>query len=169
VTRTARLIRARSTWSSSVSTGHSPTQFPRQTTRPSQPTLRNTAPVAPGTGEMGFGYLRPAQVQIEWVKIDRAAVQAAVKVDPLQVQQRIKAKAEPGKEADPVKRALAMTDTLRTEAVATALADASTAARAAILGPSASSTMRLAIRTCPRIGPPNARPPSRSPRRSWPR
>ncbi|MGQ0627974.1 MAG: hypothetical protein ACT4PL_07730, partial [Phycisphaerales bacterium] len=95
--------------------------------------------VKPGAGEMGFGYLRPAQVKLEWVRIERGAVSTAVKVDPVLVQQRLVAQAKlspppPGDTGGPA-RSLAMAETIRQETTAAALADAAIAAKAAILAP----------------------------------
>jgi hypothetical protein len=42
----------------------------------------------PGEGDYGIGYLLPPRVKLEWLKIDRAAVEQAVKLDPVEVSKR---------------------------------------------------------------------------------
>ncbi|MEI7658604.1 MAG: hypothetical protein WCK33_11125 [Phycisphaerae bacterium] len=41
--------------------------------------------VKPGTGEYGFGYEEPKRVKIEWMTLSNAAIAAAVKLDPVEV------------------------------------------------------------------------------------
>lgn len=41
-----------------------------------------------GAGEHGFGYIRPARVKFEYLKIDRAAVESLVEVDPVEANVR---------------------------------------------------------------------------------
>jgi hypothetical protein len=50
--------------------------------------------VRPGEGEFGFGYLQPPRVKLEWLKIDRAAIERATKADPVEVQKRLLAGGE---------------------------------------------------------------------------
>jgi len=90
--------------------------------------------VKSGTGEMGFGYLRPAQVQLEWIKLDRAAISAAVRVDPVVLNMRLRA-APTTPDEDKAAKLRAMEETIRKELTDAAMNDASTAAKAAILGP----------------------------------
>jgi len=40
--------------------------------------------VRPGEGDHGFGYLQPDAVQLEWLKIDRAAISMAIEIDPIE-------------------------------------------------------------------------------------
>ncbi|MBX3402338.1 MAG: hypothetical protein KF699_02890 [Phycisphaeraceae bacterium] len=42
----------------------------------------------PGSGELGIGYRRPDRVKIEWLVLDRAAITAAIRPDPVEVQKR---------------------------------------------------------------------------------
>lgn len=42
----------------------------------------------PGSGEQGFGYRRPARVKVEYLKIDRAAIEALIVVDPVEANVR---------------------------------------------------------------------------------
>lgn len=42
----------------------------------------------PGSGDLGIGYRRPDRVKIEWLVLDRAAITAAVRPDPIEVQKR---------------------------------------------------------------------------------
>jgi hypothetical protein len=42
----------------------------------------------PGAGEFGIGYMLPPRIKLEWLKIDRAAVAAAVPVDPVAAYKR---------------------------------------------------------------------------------
>ncbi len=44
--------------------------------------------VKPGEGEYGVGYLLPTRVKLEWMKMDRAAIEAAVSLDPVEVRRR---------------------------------------------------------------------------------
>jgi len=37
-----------------------------------------------GGGEFGIGYLQPARVKLEWLKVDRDAIRKAIKIDPLE-------------------------------------------------------------------------------------
>jgi hypothetical protein len=39
--------------------------------------------VEPGTGEMGFGYVQPERVKLEWIELNRAQIEASLIVDPL--------------------------------------------------------------------------------------
>ncbi|MBL9001710.1 MAG: hypothetical protein JNK25_11300 [Phycisphaerae bacterium] len=41
--------------------------------------------VRPGTGEYGFGYLRPKRVKLEWMIISRPGVSASITLDPIEV------------------------------------------------------------------------------------
>lgn len=41
--------------------------------------------VPAGTGEFGFGYQLPARVKIEWLTVERSAVEKAIKLDPVEV------------------------------------------------------------------------------------
>ena len=63
--------------------------------------------VRPGTGEMGFGYLQPPRFKLEWLVIDRAAIERSVKGDPIESQKRFLASAD-SKEADQGKRRVAV-------------------------------------------------------------
>jgi hypothetical protein len=39
--------------------------------------------VEPGTGELGFGYVQPERVKLEWIELNRAAIEGAITIDPL--------------------------------------------------------------------------------------
>jgi len=41
--------------------------------------------VKPGEGEHGFGYVQPDKVKLEWMRLDRAAIAAAIPLDPVAV------------------------------------------------------------------------------------
>src|SRR5205823_12971421 len=41
--------------------------------------------VKPGEGEYGIGYLFPARVRIEWLKLDRSLFEKGVTLDPVEV------------------------------------------------------------------------------------
>ncbi|MBY0455736.1 MAG: hypothetical protein K2V38_00200 [Gemmataceae bacterium] len=45
--------------------------------------------VSKGDGDYGFGFTLPARAAVAWLTIDRAAVQSAVKLDPVEVQARL--------------------------------------------------------------------------------
>ncbi len=42
----------------------------------------------PGEGEYGIGYLFPPRVKLEWMKLDRVAIEAAVSLDAVEVRKR---------------------------------------------------------------------------------
>lgn len=44
--------------------------------------------IKPGEGEFGIGYLLPARIKLEWMKIDRGAIESAVSLDPVEVRLR---------------------------------------------------------------------------------
>ncbi len=44
--------------------------------------------VEPGTGDLGIGYRQPDRVKLEWLTLDRAAIGAAVRPDPVEVHKR---------------------------------------------------------------------------------
>lgn len=44
--------------------------------------------VKPGEGDYGVGYLLPARVKLEWMKLDRAAIEAVVTLDAVEVRKR---------------------------------------------------------------------------------
>lgn len=44
--------------------------------------------VVPGQGEYGIGYRLPDRIKLEWLELDRAAFEAAVTVDPVEVRKR---------------------------------------------------------------------------------
>lgn len=44
----------------------------------------------PGEGDYGIGYLLPARVKIEWLQLDRKAIEDAVTLDPVEVLKRYK-------------------------------------------------------------------------------
>lgn len=44
--------------------------------------------VKEGEGEHGIGYLLPRRVKLEWMKVDRAAIEAAIAVDPVELRKR---------------------------------------------------------------------------------
>jgi hypothetical protein len=52
----------------------------------------------PGEGEYGIGYLFPERVKLEWMKLDRAAFEKAVTLDPVEVRKRYN-RDHPGKYA----------------------------------------------------------------------
>ncbi len=39
--------------------------------------------IEPGTGEMGFGYVQPERVKLEWIELNRTAIEGAIVIDPL--------------------------------------------------------------------------------------
>lgn len=87
--------------------------------------------VAPGAGDLGFGYLLPAAVKIEWITIDRSAISRLVTPDPIEVNKRWKNSRDkyPGEfAAEKIK----VEDELRAEMVLQAIRDADQVIRAEI-------------------------------------
>lgn len=39
----------------------------------------------PGTGDFGFGYMQPKRVKLEWIEVERSAIEGAITVDPIAV------------------------------------------------------------------------------------
>jgi hypothetical protein len=89
----------------------------------------------PGTGEFGIGYRRPPQVRVAWLKLDRAAIERAVKVGTPEVMKRLMAEVKAKGEALPTDpdtlnaRVTATAEKLRKEAADTAMNAAVAVAR----------------------------------------
>jgi hypothetical protein len=45
----------------------------------------------PGEGDYGIGYLLPARLKLEWMKLDRKAIEDAISLDPIEVRKRYNA------------------------------------------------------------------------------
>ncbi len=79
-----------------------------------------------------FGYLLPDRVKLEWLMLDRAACEKAVKVDPIEVQKRIVAGAS-GEITEAAKRRTAVEGLIRREQADNAMNEASVAVKSEIL------------------------------------
>lgn len=53
-----------------------------------------------GDGEFGFGYRQPDRIKLEYLVVSRAAAEAAVSADPIEVQKRFRRKFPDGRPAD---------------------------------------------------------------------
>jgi len=58
-------------------------QVPEATEEQLQAHFEKYRAVEPGTGEMGFGYVQPQRVKLEWIELNRAQIEASIAVDPL--------------------------------------------------------------------------------------
>lgn len=63
-------------------------QIPEPTPEELQAHFEEFKETRPGEGEYGIGYLLPARAKLEWLKLDRAAIEQAVKLDPVEVSKR---------------------------------------------------------------------------------
>lgn len=83
-------------------------------------------------GDVPFGYLLPDRVKLEWLVLDRAAMEKAVKVDPVEVQKRIVAGAS-ADIAEAPKRRAAVETVVRKELADKAMDEATVAVKSEIL------------------------------------
>ncbi len=82
--------------------------------------------------ESPFGYQLPARVKLEWIVLDRAAMERAVRPDPVEVQKRIVAGASAGT-ADAGKRRVEVEAALRRELTDRVMAEATLVVKSEIL------------------------------------
>lgn len=88
--------------------------------------------VLPGTGELGIGYRNPRRIQLEWLKLDRAAIGAAVRADPVEVSRRLRQN-PPAANADRTEARRAVEQALRDEITDKALKLAEQTVRAELI------------------------------------
>ena len=86
----------------------------------------------PGSGEHGFSYVQPPRFKLEFLKLDRVAFDAAVRVDPVEVQKRVLALGTLKPEELSAKRR-EVEETLRREKTDALLNEAATAVKSALL------------------------------------
>jgi hypothetical protein len=89
-----------------------------------------TAPV--GSGDFGFSYVQPPRFKLEYLKINRVAIDAIVRVDPVEVQKRLLAGVAPKPEEMAAKRR-EIEEALRREQTEKLIGEAATAVKSALL------------------------------------
>jgi hypothetical protein len=87
----------------------------------------------PGENEFGFSYVQPPRFKLEYLKLDRPAIEATVRVDPVEVQKRLLAGGSAPKPEELSQRRREIEEALRAEQTDRLMNEATTAIKSALL------------------------------------